>query len=240
MKIALKISCLLTAMILVFCIIPFASAYEDWKTAKDITTKDALKIGEKLGITWEPIEHGNYLAKDKEFDVDQFTKGMNVELEHGKRYKVTSVTYDNELKTGKVALAHLNEFPDYYTMLEEMEITADAEWEAGSIQLPIVTDPNMDPVKTFSTEEAKAVGERLGFIWEPTEDGNYINQEGGFDVEQLRAGMDIELEHGSVNKITDVTHDDPLLTGKIALGHLVEFPDYYNRLYEMERQAEEQ
>lgn len=222
-----KLAVLLTSLLLIISTVSFASAYEQWKTAADYTTEDALKIGEKLGITWEPTGDGNYIAKDKGFDVEQFRMGMNVELEHGKRFKVASVTYDNDRKTGKVALAHLNEFPDYYTRLYAMEIKADEEWAAGDIQLPIVTDPDMDPVKTFTIEEAKEVGEQLGITWDK------------FDIEQFRAGMDIELEHGSVSKITDVTHDNPLLTGKIALAHLLEFPDYYTRLYEMEAEAEE-
>ena len=50
--------------------------------------------------------------------------------------------------------------------------------------------------------------------------------------------MDIELEHGTENNITNVTNDDPLMTGKIALAHLNEFPDYYTRLLELEEEAE--
>ena len=42
--------------------------------------------------------------------------------------------------------------------------------------------------------------------------------------------MDVELKHGSHDPQTDVTHDDPILTGKIALAHMKEFPDYYERL----------
>lgn len=49
--------------------------------------------------------------------------------------------------------------------------------------------------------------------------------------------MEVELEHGSQDPATDVTHDDPVLTGKIALAHLNEFPDYYVRLERMEREA---
>jgi hypothetical protein len=45
------------------------------------------------------------------------------------------------------------------------------------------------------------------------------------------------LEHGTVNQTTNVTGDDPLLTGKIALAHLTEFPDYYTRLAKMEAEA---
>jgi hypothetical protein len=58
-------------------------------------------------------------------------------------------------------------------------------------------------------------------------------------VEQFRVGMDVELEHGTEDPNTNVTNDDPLMTGKIALAHLNEFPDYYTRLLELEEEAEE-
>ena len=58
-----------------------------------------------------------------------------------------------------------------------------------------------------------------------------------FDVEQFRVGMDVELEHGLHDRLTDVTQDDPVVTGKIALAHLNEFPDYYTRLQRMEEEA---
>ncbi len=80
--------------------------------------------------------------------------------------------------------------------------------------------------KHFSTEEAQQLGERLGVDWKK------------FNIEQLRMGMDVELEHGKANPKTNVTNDDALLTAKIALAHLNEFPDYYTRLHVMEAQAE--
>jgi Protein of unknown function (DUF5661) len=80
--------------------------------------------------------------------------------------------------------------------------------------------------KRFSTREAKRIGEALGLDWSR------------FDVEQFRMGMDVELEHGRRDVLTNVTDDDPLLTGKIALAHLNEFPDYYTRLRKLEQQAE--
>jgi len=58
-----------------------------------------------------------------------------------------------------------------------------------------------------------------------------------FDVDQFRSGMDVELEHGARDLPTNVTDDDPFVTGKIALAHLNEFPDYYTRLEQMEEQA---
>jgi hypothetical protein len=77
-----------------------------------------------------------------------------------------------------------------------------------------------------TTEEARRVGDAIGVDWSR------------FDLEQFRAGMDVELEHGSHDPQTDVTHDDPILTGKIALAHMKEFPDYYERLERMEADAE--
>jgi DNA-directed RNA polymerase alpha subunit len=59
-----------------------------------------------------------------------------------------------------------------------------------------------------------------------------------FDVEQFRVGLNVELEHGTINPVTNVTNDDPIITGKIALAHLNEFPDYYKRLKIMEEEAE--
>ena len=84
----------------------------------------------------------------------------------------------------------------------------------------------MSPKKSFTAEEAKQIGEQLGIDWSK------------FDVEQFRAGMDVELEHGLRDPHTNVTDDDPLTTGKIALAHLNEFPDYYTRLEEMEQEAD--
>lgn len=83
----------------------------------------------------------------------------------------------------------------------------------------------VQPRKRFSLEEAREIGESLGIDWSR------------LDVEQFRAGLDVELEHGTVTPQTDVTGDDPMLTGKIALAHLNEFPDYYKRLRRMESQA---
>jgi len=81
--------------------------------------------------------------------------------------------------------------------------------------------------KKFTAEEAKQIGDQIGITWEE------------FDVDQFRRGLDVELEHGAHDPRTDVTHDDALLTGKIAWAHLVEFPDYYDRLEAMEKEAEE-
>lgn len=76
--------------------------------------------------------------------------------------------------------------------------------------------------KSFSMEEAKQIGEQLGIDWSK------------FDVEQFRRGLEVELEHGTIDAHTNVTGDDALMTGKIALAHLNELPDYYTRLAKIE------
>jgi len=75
-----------------------------------ITAEMAQQIGEKLGIDW------------KNFNLEQFRKGMEVELEHGARDPETNVTNDNLEMTGKIALAHLKELPDYYDRLAKIEV----------------------------------------------------------------------------------------------------------------------
>jgi len=84
----------------------------------------------------------------------------------------------------------------------------------------------MTSKKHFTAEEAKRIGETLGIDW------------GKYDVEQYRMGLDVELEHGLIDPHTNVTNDDAVITGKIALAHLNEFPDYYTRLDKMEKEAE--
>jgi len=79
----------------------------------------------------------------------------------------------------------------------------------------------------FSVDDARRVGAEIGIDWDAVP----------FDLEQFRGGMDVELEHGRHDPITNVTDDDPVVTGKIALAHLNEFPDYYTRLERMEEQA---
>ena len=86
----------------------------------------------------------------------------------------------------------------------------------------------MSESEHFTAEQAREVGAAIGIDWDTAP----------FDVEQFRAGMDVELEHGSADPATDVTGSDPFVTGKIALAHLNEFPDYYTRLGKMEAEAE--
>ena len=87
---------------------------------RSFSAQEARDIGERIGIDWQRSR----------FDVEQFGMGLDVELEHGRRDPATNVSDDDELTTGKIAWAHLNEFPDYYTRLEKMETEAEREWAA--------------------------------------------------------------------------------------------------------------
>ena len=81
-----------------------------------ITAEEAKRVGATLGLDWAKV------------DVEQFRRGLEVELEHGARDPETNVTNDDLALTGKIAWAHLKEFPDYYTRLHKLEAEADAYW----------------------------------------------------------------------------------------------------------------
>ncbi len=84
----------------------------------------------------------------------------------------------------------------------------------------------MTTQRKFTTEEAKWAGEQFGIDWLQ------------YDLEQFRMGLEVELEHGMADPVTNVTNDDLTMTAKIALAHLKEIPDYYTRLKKMETEAE--
>ncbi|HMT10350.1 MAG TPA: hypothetical protein PKA39_01855 [Ignavibacteria bacterium] len=79
--------------------------------------------------------------------------------------------------------------------------------------------------RKFTSEEAKWTGDQLGIDWNK------------FDIEQFRMGLEVELEHGTIDPVTNITNDDLTMTAKIALAHLKEIPDYYSRLRKMEEEA---
>jgi hypothetical protein len=85
---------------------------------RSFTAEQASAIGTAIGIDWGSAA----------FDVEQFRMGLGVELEHGRHDPATNVTEDDEHTTGKIAWAHLNEFPDYYTRLAKMEAEAERYW----------------------------------------------------------------------------------------------------------------
>ena len=83
-----------------------------------ISVEEAQQVGATLALDWQKI------------DLEQFRRGLEVELEHGARDPETNVTNDDLPLTGKIAWAHLKEFPDYYTRLDKLEAEADEFWTA--------------------------------------------------------------------------------------------------------------
>lgn len=86
---------------------------------REFTQQDARRIGDALGINWAEVR------------LDEFRAGLGVELEHGARDPETNVTNDDEILTGKIALAHLREYPDYYTRLAQLEKDAEEYWASN-------------------------------------------------------------------------------------------------------------
>ena len=84
---------------------------------KKFTADDMKRIKNQMDVDFSEI------------DGNEFLMGLNVELEHGKIDPVTNVTDDDEILTAKIALAHLREFPDYYTRLEDLEHKAEDYWK---------------------------------------------------------------------------------------------------------------
>ncbi len=98
---------------------------------REFTTEEAQTIGDTLGVDWDKVSK------------EQFRIGLAIELEHGRVDPETNVTNDDLAMTGKIALAHLNEFPDYYTRLEHLESEAETFWEHAkeTAEEPIGEDP---------------------------------------------------------------------------------------------------
>jgi hypothetical protein len=82
---------------------------------RQFSTEEARSIGTQLDIDWSQI------------DLEQFRRGLTVELEHGAMDPETDVTGDDLVLTGKIAWAHLKEIRDYYTRLEQMESEAESQ-----------------------------------------------------------------------------------------------------------------
>jgi len=83
---------------------------------REISAAEAREVGAALGVDWTRV------------DLQQFRRGLEVELEHGARDPETNVTNDDLSLTGKIAWAHLKEFPDYYSRLDQLEAEASAYW----------------------------------------------------------------------------------------------------------------
>lgn len=117
---------------------------------------------------------------------------------------------------------HMREEGEHLARLVQTQSSANARQASGRIRGGSMTRT------PFTLDEAAAIARELGIIFESA----------AFDLDQFLSGINVELEHGTRDPATNVTNDDPLVTGKVALAHLNEMPDYYTRLAAMEAAAE--
>jgi hypothetical protein len=82
-------------------------------------------------------------------------------------------------------------------------------------------------MKKFSSEDAKRIGDAIGVDWSR------------IPLSQFQLGLDVEMEHGRGDPQTNVTNNDSVTTGKIALAHLKEDPYYYTKLKKVEGDKKE-
>jgi hypothetical protein len=124
----------------------------------------------------------------------------------------------------------LNRYPnyfDYYAMYNNFPTNITYQYP-NRLHMNRISANHYNKVKTsFSKKEAEAIALLLGIDFKKSK----------FDLDEFWMGVNVELEHGTQSSQTNVTGNDPILTGKIALAHLNEFPDYYKRLKVLEKEA---
>src|SRR6478735_4173982 len=124
---------------------------------------------------------------------------------------------------------NLNHYPNYFDMYNNFPARRNISYQyPNRLQTNRMSANHLDKVKTsFSKQEAAAIALLLGIDFKKSK----------FDLDEFWMGVNVELEHGKQSSQTNVTGDDPIITGKIALAHLNEFPDYYKRLKVLEKEA---
>ncbi len=192
-------------------------------------TDEAFTTAQELGLDFsrEP------------FDLEEFRRGMDVELAHGSREPLSDVTHDDPVLTAKLVLAHLRKRPDYYTrLLDHVRSGPRAfEGDVGGWSLAFVIAEPAERAVPFTRTELEC-HERYDFTLDDAGSaaaviGIDFSQE-DFGAEDLRGAMNVELEHGCCHPETNITHCDPILTAKLALAHLRERRDFYEYLREVE------
>ena len=88
-----------------------------------------------------------------------------------------------------------------------------------------ITSTKREAKVKFSREDAKRIGDEIGIDWDK------------YSLDELEMGMNVELEHGTIDSQTNITDDDPTMTFKISLIHIKEISDYYSRLKKMEEEG---
>lgn len=191
-------------------------------------TDEAFTTAQEMGLdfTREP------------FDLEEFRKGMDMELAHGSCDLLTDVTHNDPVLTAMLVLAHVRKRPDYYTRLSEAVMACPVGFEGDTGGWTFAFMDELDKRAVPFTEAELECHEQFEFSVDDAETtaaviGIDFSQE-DFTPEDLAQAMNVELEHGCCHPETNLTHCDPILTAKLALAHLRERRDFYEHLREVE------
>ena len=107
-------------------------------TIEYVTLQEVRKVCEELNIRdWTKLDEPKVQSEEAQvilsklnvgtmkIDLENFCQGLEVELEHGLRFKDANITNNHPILTGKIVLAHFQESLDYYKRLEVVEIEGD-------------------------------------------------------------------------------------------------------------------
>ncbi len=194
-------------------------------------TDEAFTTAQELGLDFSK----------EPFGLEEFRLGMDMELVHGSCDLVTDVTHNDPVMTAKLVLAHLRKRPDYYTRLAEAKNGCPTWLEPlpdGTYEIKLAMELHDGPRAVPFTPEEEDCHRLMEFTLDDAERAAAIlgidfSQE-GFDPNDLRHAMSVELEHGCCHPETNITNCDPVLTAKLAIAHLRERADFYRHLLEVE------
>ena len=219
-------------------------------TKQNNNYRTALWTGNHFQVTLMSLKAGEDIGLEIHPNVDQFLRieqGQGI-VQMGKRkdnlnfvrnvyddsaIMIPAGTWHNVTNTGNIPLKIYSIYAPPQHPFGTVHVTKanalDAEHHSYSDMH--YSHPKKYPnriVKTnFTKEEAAAIALLLGIDFNKSK----------FNLDEFWMGVNTELEHGIISSLTNVTDDDPIITGKIALAHLNEFPDYYKRLKVLEEEA---
>ena len=174
-------------------------------------------------------------AKKLHFSISNFECNVigQIEIVDGK-YKFTNINLYPKIFIASESLrkkATLALEKAHKNTLVTNSVNAEVFFHSEVLITPLVTDQlrtNRSQRTTYTTEEAEEIGLRLGIDFAK------------YNLQEFRKGLEVEMEHGKKIMETNITNDNEYITGKIARAHLHEIPDYYSRLYKMEKEAEKE
>lgn len=160
-------------------------------TTMSVSKKLAKSVGDVIGVDWNKV------------DLNEFHKGMQVEFEHGSKLgEKTNVTKDDLVSTGKIALAHLLELPDYYTKLAKMEENKLKEFISHEVER-LLSETNVVDLASFRKD--KQYREDYYNIVMASQDGKYVFDSADFVVVELTHQDQADaLAEGDLNKAIDL------------------------------------